>query len=220
VTSPSPARPRVYLETTVISYLTALPSRDVVRVAHQQITAEWWAGRDAFELFVSEAVLSEVRRGDTDAAARRVDATGGLPVLPRNSRRGENHDERHDCRRSPRDPRCHRTRARLRPGIDLSSASRRNQGGRHPHGRPAAAQRIVPRRRECYPTSRCTWRARARQLRCGVSQVNVATSRRPERRIHVCRRRDRVWIGGVHPRWRKLCRQRKLLRLRHVLPGS
>lgn len=81
MTSPPPARPRVYLETTVVSYLTALPSRDVVRVAHQQITSEWWAGRDAFELFVSEAVLSEVRRGDADAAARRVDATAGLQVL-------------------------------------------------------------------------------------------------------------------------------------------
>jgi hypothetical protein len=36
-------RPRVYLETSVVSYLTAPPSRDLIRAAHQQITVEWWA---------------------------------------------------------------------------------------------------------------------------------------------------------------------------------
>jgi hypothetical protein len=74
-------KPRVYVETTVLSYLTALPTRDLVRAAHQQITAEWWAGREDFELFISDAVLAEVRRGDQDAAARRLSATDSLPVL-------------------------------------------------------------------------------------------------------------------------------------------
>ncbi len=41
---------RVYLETSVVSYLTALPSRDIVRVAHQQLTRDWWAVREQFEL--------------------------------------------------------------------------------------------------------------------------------------------------------------------------
>jgi hypothetical protein len=53
---------RVSLETTVISYLTALPSRDIVQAAHQQITREWWARRSRFELFVSQAVLREAAR--------------------------------------------------------------------------------------------------------------------------------------------------------------
>lgn len=74
-------KPRVYLETSVVSYLTALPSRDLVRAAHQQITVEWWATREAFELFVSEAVLVEARMGDPEAAARRVAALDGLPLL-------------------------------------------------------------------------------------------------------------------------------------------
>lgn len=65
----------------MLSYLTALPSRDLIRAARQQITVEWWAGREAFELFVSEAVLAEVRRGDADAATRRIAAAGGIPVL-------------------------------------------------------------------------------------------------------------------------------------------
>jgi hypothetical protein len=74
-------KPRVYVETSVLSYLTALPSRDIVRAAHQQVTIEWWARREHFELFISEAVLAEVRRGDSAAASRRVAAAQGLPVL-------------------------------------------------------------------------------------------------------------------------------------------
>lgn len=57
-------KPRVYIETSVLSYLTARLSRDLLRAAHQQITNEWWANRERFELFVSEAVLEEARRGD------------------------------------------------------------------------------------------------------------------------------------------------------------
>lgn len=74
-------KPRVYIETSVLSYLTALPSRDVVQASHQQITIDWWAGRDRFEALVSEAVLDEARRGDPVAAARRLAAADGLPVL-------------------------------------------------------------------------------------------------------------------------------------------
>lgn len=74
-------KPRVYLETSVVSYLTALPSRDLIRAAHQQITLEWWAAKDTFELYVSEAVPAEARSGDPAAAARRLVALEGLPVL-------------------------------------------------------------------------------------------------------------------------------------------
>jgi hypothetical protein len=42
-------KPKVYLETTVISYLTAAPSRDIVQAAHQQITREWWERRKDFD---------------------------------------------------------------------------------------------------------------------------------------------------------------------------
>lgn len=73
--------PRVYVETTILSYLTALPSRDLIRAAHQQITTEWWANREQFSLFVSEAVLAEASRGDAEAAKRRLLAAQGLGVL-------------------------------------------------------------------------------------------------------------------------------------------
>lgn len=74
-------KPRVYIETTVLSYLTALPSRDLVRAAHQQVTVEWWSAREGFELFVSDAVLAEARVGDPAAAARRLAAAQSLSVL-------------------------------------------------------------------------------------------------------------------------------------------
>ena len=74
--------PTVYVETTIPSYLTAAPSRDLIVAGRQQITREWWAtARDRFELFVSEAVLQEIRAGDPDMAARRMQIVDGLPVL-------------------------------------------------------------------------------------------------------------------------------------------
>jgi hypothetical protein len=65
---------KVYLETTVISYLTAKPSRDIVQAAHQQVTREWWERRKDFDLFVSQAVITEAGRGDSGAATRRLAA--------------------------------------------------------------------------------------------------------------------------------------------------
>src|SRR5437899_2444817 len=56
---------RVYIETTVVSYLTARPNRDVVIAGHQQVTHEWWDTRRAnYELCVSQLVLDEAGAGD------------------------------------------------------------------------------------------------------------------------------------------------------------
>jgi len=74
-------KPKTYIETSVISYLTALPSRDLVIAAQQQMTMDWWASREAFDLFVSEFVLEEAGRGDVAAAGRRLGGLGGLPLL-------------------------------------------------------------------------------------------------------------------------------------------
>jgi hypothetical protein len=72
---------RLYLETSVVSYLTAFPSRDLVIAGQQQITAEWWSRRHRFELFVSDAVVAEASRGNPEAAARRLAALTGIPSL-------------------------------------------------------------------------------------------------------------------------------------------
>jgi hypothetical protein len=65
-------RGKVYVETTIVSYLTARTSRDLIVAAHQEITQDWWNSRRGdFDLFVSELVLEESRDGDLDAAHRR-----------------------------------------------------------------------------------------------------------------------------------------------------
>ena len=76
-------RPKVYLETTIISYLTARPSRDLVTAAYQQITQDWWLDtRPHFDLFVSQLVHQEAGGGDVGAAEKRLEALHGIPLLP------------------------------------------------------------------------------------------------------------------------------------------
>lgn len=75
-------KPKVYLETTIPSYLTGRPSRDLVTAAHQQITRDWWdTRRHAFDLFVSQMVLDEAGAGDPEAAARRLAVLMPLSLL-------------------------------------------------------------------------------------------------------------------------------------------
>jgi len=72
---------KVYIETTIVSYLVASPTRDIIQAAHQQITRQWWERRGRFDLYVSRAVVAEARRGNPDAAARRLGALRGIPRL-------------------------------------------------------------------------------------------------------------------------------------------
>jgi len=74
---------RTYIDTSVISYITNRPSRDIVTLAHQQVTREWWEGRrrGQFDLHVSELVVYEAGRGDAEAARARLELIHGLPVL-------------------------------------------------------------------------------------------------------------------------------------------
>jgi len=72
---------KVYLETTIVSYLVALPTEDLIQSAYQQITREWWKRRDRFDLYVSRTVVAEARRGNPEAAARRLAALRGIPRL-------------------------------------------------------------------------------------------------------------------------------------------
>ena len=73
---------RVYLETTIVSYLTARPSRDLILAARQEVTRQWWEERRGhFEIYVSQAVLDEAGRGDPEAANRRLELLRGVPRL-------------------------------------------------------------------------------------------------------------------------------------------
>lgn len=67
-------KPSVYIETSVVSYLTARPSRDLVTATYQQITRYWWKNvLPLCEEFVSAVVLEEAAQGDPSAAQRRLD---------------------------------------------------------------------------------------------------------------------------------------------------
>jgi hypothetical protein len=76
-------KPRVYLETTIPSLLTAWPSRDVLIAGQQQATRDWWnERRRRYDLFVSVLVMTEVERGDVTAAKERITMLQECQVLP------------------------------------------------------------------------------------------------------------------------------------------
>jgi hypothetical protein len=77
-----PVFPSLYLESTIPSYLAALPSHDLIVAAHQQVTRTWWQySRPRFKLYISEAVLEEISAGDSGAAASRLSLIRAIPVL-------------------------------------------------------------------------------------------------------------------------------------------
>jgi PIN domain-containing protein len=75
-------RPTVYIETSIISYLAAHPSRDLITAAHQQITHTWWqAHRSEFLIFASQVVLDESAAGDPQMASKRLEILENVPLL-------------------------------------------------------------------------------------------------------------------------------------------
>jgi hypothetical protein len=72
----------VYVETTVISYLTANISRDLLIAAHQQSTIDWWQTvRPMVECYISPFVINEITHGDEQLAKRRLEAVEGFALL-------------------------------------------------------------------------------------------------------------------------------------------
>jgi len=73
---------RLYLETTIPSYLTSRPSRDLIVAGHQQVTREWRGRRrDNFRLYLSQLVIDEVSAGDPAAARERLKTVKDVPLL-------------------------------------------------------------------------------------------------------------------------------------------
>jgi hypothetical protein len=74
--------PKVYLETTIPSYLVARPSRNLQLASAQEATKLWWNDhRHRFHLFVSHVVLREVSRGDAQFAAERINVLKNAAML-------------------------------------------------------------------------------------------------------------------------------------------
>jgi hypothetical protein len=75
-------KPKVYIETSILSYLTARPSNDIRVVANQNTTIEWWeTRRSSFDVFISEFVIAEASLGNPVAAKKRLEAMAALPKL-------------------------------------------------------------------------------------------------------------------------------------------
>jgi hypothetical protein len=73
---------RIYLETTIGSYLVSRPSRDLAIAARQELTHEWWEERRSrYDVFVSQSVLDEAAGGDPEVARRRLASLSGVPLL-------------------------------------------------------------------------------------------------------------------------------------------
>ncbi len=59
----------IYIETSIISYLTARPSRDLMIAASQQVTAEWGeTSRESYDVVTADLVVLESREGDPHTA--------------------------------------------------------------------------------------------------------------------------------------------------------
>ena len=79
-------KPKIYLETTVVSYYTTHMSRDLIIAGHQQITREWWGFQlNKFDPYISEIVHNEISRGDENAAQKRVMVVKNFNYLEMNS---------------------------------------------------------------------------------------------------------------------------------------
>lgn len=77
-----PAKPKVYIETTVVSCLTARPSRDIVTLAHQEITQDWWrSAARRFDLVASDVVRDKAADGDHEAARTRLGKLAHVAIL-------------------------------------------------------------------------------------------------------------------------------------------
>jgi hypothetical protein len=74
--------PKLYLETTIPSYLTVRRSRDLRLAAHQEVTEEWWSDhRHEYDLYISDLVLDEAGDGDAEFASSRIASLAGIPIL-------------------------------------------------------------------------------------------------------------------------------------------
>lgn len=72
----------VYIETSIIGYLTARPSNNLILMANLEATRQWWeTRRTQFSLYISQVVLDEVARGDQEIATKRLELLRDFPLI-------------------------------------------------------------------------------------------------------------------------------------------
>lgn len=75
-------KPKIYIETSIISYYTSKPNRDVIIAGRQHVTQEIWADLiEKFEPFVSVLVIQEASRGNVEAANKRIGYLKNISIL-------------------------------------------------------------------------------------------------------------------------------------------
>ena len=72
---------KVYIETSIPSYLTSWRSRDLIVAANQEITKEWWDSREQFDLYISALVIQEAGAGNHEAARKRLEQIDDISEL-------------------------------------------------------------------------------------------------------------------------------------------
>jgi hypothetical protein len=78
-------KPTVYLDTSIIGYLTMWPPHRADLQARHELTRRWWTDyRNGFDLFVSDVVIIEASAGDLSAATDRLKLLADMPLLPVN----------------------------------------------------------------------------------------------------------------------------------------
>lgn len=81
---------RIYIESTIPSYVVARPARDLLQAARQQLTRDWWElKREQHELFTSQLVLDEIAFGEPAMAQRRLELVAGLALLESTEEAGQ-----------------------------------------------------------------------------------------------------------------------------------
>ncbi len=72
----------LYIETSVIGYLTARATQNLIIAANMKITQDWWQNyRNNFDIYISQVVLDEVARGESEMAIKRLETVRDFPLL-------------------------------------------------------------------------------------------------------------------------------------------
>jgi hypothetical protein len=72
----------IYIETSIIGYLTARPSKNLIVAANAELTRDWWdTQRNSFTIYISPLVLQEVAKGDAEMVNKRLEVLNNFPLL-------------------------------------------------------------------------------------------------------------------------------------------
>lgn len=75
-------QPRIYIETTIPSYLVSKSSRDILVLTHQELSKNWWSrNKNLYSFYISDVVLEEISKGDAELAEKRMEIVKDLKLL-------------------------------------------------------------------------------------------------------------------------------------------